>query len=101
MPKSAKSPTMQIGKDYKLTSDSMNIILSRKQVSKKNGTEYWKNEAYFSNPKNALKYIVDQQIREVWVGGLETITKRQDELYRLIGKIPPEALTSMRKGMKD
>lgn len=81
---------MKIGENFKLESDSMNVTLSRKQTSKKTGGEYWVNEAYFSNPKAALKYLVDMEIRETGFEDLATVTKKQEELYQLIGKLKIE-----------
>ena len=78
---------MKIGENYKLESDSMNITLSRKMTSKKTGEEYWVNEAYFSNPKHALGYLVDLEVKETGFEDLATITNKQEELYRLISKL--------------
>ena len=50
---------------------------------------YWVNEAYFSNPKNALRYIVDHEIRATGFDKFETIVKKVNELYRLIDGLKP------------
>ena len=46
---------MNIGKKHRLTSDSMNIILQEKSITKSGpnaGKERWENIGYFSNPTN-------------------------------------------------
>ncbi len=75
---------MKIGKKYKLESDSSNITLYERRVNKETKKEYWTTLAYFSIPKNALKFLADHKLRESGFKDLETITKRQDEIYELI-----------------
>ena len=84
---------MKIGKKYKLESDSSNITLYEKRINKKTKTEYWTTLAYFSIPKNALNFLADHKLRESGFKDLETITKRQDEIYALIKSLNiPEKL---------
>ncbi len=77
---------MNIG-DYKLDSDTYNITLSEKRTNKKANTVYYKQIAYFATPQNALKYLVDLELRLDGFRDLETITKKQQELYTLIGSL--------------
>lgn len=77
---------MNIG-DYKLESDTHNITLSEKRINKKTNTVYFKHIAYFATPQNALKYLVDLELRLDGFKDLETITKKQQELYTLIDSL--------------
>ena len=69
---------------YKITSDSMNIILQEKQHNKKRNFDYWESIAFFSTPKNALDYIIDKEIKESWVDDLKLIVKKIDKLEKSI-----------------
>ena len=53
---------MDIGKKYKIEGDSYNYTLSKRQVNKKTGEEYWPQIAYFSSMANALDYLVDLEV---------------------------------------
>ena len=84
---------MFIGENYKIESDSMNITLSRRNVVKGEkgrpavkavGESYWTNLAYFANVKQALKYLVDNEIRDTGFNDLATVSAKIDELYKLI-----------------
>ncbi len=80
---------MLIGKEYKIESEGLNIVLSKKTISKRGkniGQEYWSNEAYFARPAEALKYLADHKLRESGFKDLETITKAQAEIYKMIGR---------------
>lgn len=76
---------MLIGKDYKIESDSLNVTLSKRHVSKK-GQEYWTAVGYFSNVKNALKALVNLGVKETSLKDIKTVNQKQDELYSLIDK---------------
>ena len=85
---------MFIGENYKIESDALNITLSVKKTitgtghgrpSKKSvGEEYWMPIAYFSNVKDALNYLVDQEIRDTGFNDLATVSAKIEELYKLI-----------------
>ena len=66
---------------YKISADPMNIILQEKQHNKKRNIDYWSNIAYFAKPQEALKYIIDKEIRETWVDDLRLVNKNIDKLY--------------------
>jgi len=80
---------------YRLSADAMNIILQEKQVIKGTGKPtkrevgdiYWSNIAFFSNPQNALKYIIEKEIRELWVEDLKEVVKRVDKLEKMVAGI--------------
>ena len=89
---------------YRLTADSMNIILQEKQTVagtkktptiRKVGDIYWNNIAFFSNPKNALNYVIEKEIRESWVDDLKEVVKGMDKLYKAIQDIKLEPLPQL------
>lgn len=75
---------MEIGKKYKIESDSLNITLFKRGVSKKDKKESWRVIGYFSSVKNALKALADLKIKESELKDLKSIIKKQEEIYRLI-----------------
>jgi hypothetical protein len=89
--------TFQISEKYRLDSDKYNIILQEKQIVKgergrelsvsKVGDTYWLNIAYFSTPKNALHYIIENEIKEFWVEDLKEVVKKMGELHKMVLKL--------------
>ena len=77
---------MLIGKSHKIESDSLNVTVLEKKKTKA-GKIYWKAIAYFSAPKEALKFLVDLKVKETGLVDLKTVVKKQDELYELIGQL--------------
>ncbi len=75
---------MLIGKDYKVESDSLNVTLLKRGVSKKTQKEYWSPIGYFSRFGNALKSLVDLRVKETKLKDFQTVCQKQDELYKLI-----------------
>jgi len=91
-----KRKEVEVMNKYRLTADSMNIILQEKQTVagtkktptiRKVGDIYWNNIAFFSNPKNALNYIIEKEIRELWVEDLKKVVKRMDKLEKMVAGI--------------
>jgi len=90
---------------YRLSADSMNIILQEKQTItgegkkqptiRKVGDTYWSNIAFFSNPKNALKYVIEKEIRESWEDDLKEVVKGMDKLQKAIHDIKLEPLPQL------
>lgn len=78
---------MKLGKKYKVDSDSMNITLSKRVVSKKE-KERWVVLGYFGNFHNLLKHLADNEIMGTGLEDLKLIAKRQKEVYDLISTIP-------------
>ena len=82
---------MLIGKNWKVESIPLNVVLYRRRVSKskdgKPSHEYWSAEGYYSTTQNALKALVDLEVTETDLKDLKTIVKKQEELYRLIDSI--------------
>ena len=77
---------MKIGKNYKIESDSLNVTLYKKESIKKGGTRR-RAIAYFSNPKNALEYLVNLEVMDTGLKDLKTVVKKQEELYDLINSL--------------
>jgi len=92
-----KRKEVEVMNKYRLSADSVNIILQKKQTITGTGKKkptirevgdiYWSNIAFFSNPKNALKYIIENEIRELWVGDLKEVVKRMDKLEKMVSGI--------------
>ena len=79
---------MLIGKRWKIESDELNIILSRRHTVRATPAtpahDIWKVNGYYATIKNALIGLVDQGIRDSELTDLKTISLKQDELYKLI-----------------
>ena len=83
---------MKIGK-YTLEADRTSIELRGK------GQENY----YFSSVGLALKFLVDEQVRESQLTDLKTVVKKQSELYQLIKSLPPITvydIMKIKKGKK-
>lgn len=70
---------MLVGNNWKIESDSLNVILMKKVKRKKKGTDEtyddWKNIGYYSNFENAFKAMVDQRIRDTDLTDIKSINK--------------------------
>ena len=79
---------MNIGKNWRIESDEMNIILLKrahvKATAKHEAHDAWIVKGNFSNLHNALKALVDYEVMKTGMRDMETIIKKQDELYKLI-----------------
>lgn len=78
---------MKIGKDYKIESDTFNIILFKRMASRKSQKDYWLAIGFFATVEGALKALADMKVRESGLRDLETVVKKQDEIYRLIDSL--------------
>jgi len=74
---------LKIGKKYKIEADELNVTVYQHHLSKTGG-EYWRPIGYFTTPANALKFLVDLEVKRTELKDLETVTKKQEELYQLI-----------------
>lgn len=74
---------MLIGTEWKIESDALNITLKKKRITEK-GEVCWDNVAYFAEPHNALKHLVNLEIKETELKDFQTVCKRIDELHYLI-----------------
>lgn len=81
---------MLIGNRYKIESDGLNVTLLEKRTArtgKNKGKEYWTVDGYYGTMSNALRALVDFGVKETGLKDLRQITKRQEELYKLIEQI--------------
>jgi len=77
---------MEIGNRYKIESDSLNVILYKKRT-KKDKSVYWSVICYHSNFKEALKSLVDMEVKETELKDFQKVVAKQEELYKLIAGI--------------
>ena len=76
---------VQINRNYKIESDSLNVILSKREVSKKSpGGERWRTFGYYSNCGSALKALVDMEIKGTGLKDLRTVVSKIQELEKMI-----------------
>ena len=74
---------MLIGRNWKIESDELNVIL-RKRYSKKTGGFGWRVKGYFSTIKSALRALIGFEVRETELKDLKTIEKKLDKIYKLM-----------------
>jgi hypothetical protein len=76
---------VQINRNYRLESDSLNVILNKREVSKKSpGNEHWRTVGYYSTCESALKALVDIEIKGTGLKGLEIVVSKIQELKQTI-----------------
>ncbi len=79
---------MLIGKNWQITSNSMNVILSHKERRKnpitKQMSDSWADEGFYATVPGALKALVNQEVRDTGLKDLETISKAINGLYDMI-----------------
>ena len=81
---------MLLGKKWKIESDNLNVMLLKRVLRKpkdKPSHYDWVVEGYYSDVSNALKGLADMGINETKLKDLETVVKKQGEIYRLIEQI--------------
>ena len=85
---------MQVGKNWRIKSDPLNIILMRRHTTRpkegKESKEYWTSEGYYSSLASALKGLVDMEVKETELKDLKTVMAKLGELYKLIEKVRRE-----------
>ena len=91
---------MLIGKDWKIYSDSLNIILS-KRYKKKEGGFGWKIKGYFSSITNAMKALVDQEVRKTELKDLKTIVAKLDKVYKFVEEVGKQAARDAQSILRD
>ena len=77
---------MNLGRNWKIEADTLNIILYQRHISKKKG-ELWKIVGYYSTAQNALKDLVLHEVRGTGLKDFETIVKKIDEVFTLIEQL--------------
>ena len=79
---------MNIGKNWKIGSDSLNIILYRKRKRGKKDTkevyEDWETAGYFATIAGALHELINQEIRDTHLTDLKTIATKIEKLETLL-----------------
>lgn len=86
---------MEIGSEWKIESDSLNVILYRKRGRIKKDTkescEAWERVGYYATVAGALHGLVNQGVRETELKDLKTVVEKIAELHALIDTIgiPP------------
>lgn len=82
---------MLIGKNWKIEADTLNVILSKRRLKKpkdgKPALEYWEAMGYYSSVANALKDLVNYELRETALVDLRTIVNKINELHKLIESV--------------
>lgn len=71
---------MKINEHYKMESDTLNVTLYHRNTGRKK----WQPIAYFSNPHNALEYLVKHEIMGTGLSDFKTVIEKIKELERLI-----------------
>ena len=80
---------MLIGNSWKIESDRMNVILSKKSRKTKIG-KFWKVLGFYPDIKSALHALVEQGIRDTKLKDLKTINDKIEELHTLIKNLSVE-----------
>ena len=85
---------MLIGKNYKIESDPLNVILYRRHrvqaTDKKPAHDIWSIEGYFSKIKQAFDFLVEHEVKLTDMKDFETVAKKQEELHNLIKSLNME-----------
>ena len=81
---------MLIGSKWKIESDALNITLSRrhtvKATPKMPAHEIWVPEGYYSSVENALKGLLNMEVKATGFKDLETVLKRISQVESMIDK---------------
>jgi hypothetical protein len=78
---------MLIGKNWKIESDDLNVTLYNLRVNRKKDTSRWVAKYFFATVKEALKALVDMEIRGTGLKELEAVVKKIDELKAEIARL--------------
>lgn len=74
---------MELGRNWKIESDSLNIKLFKK--SQKSGAKkLWIEMGFYSSVKNALHGLVEHGVKETELKDIKTINDKIEELHTLI-----------------
>jgi len=94
---------MLIGKEWKIESDMMNVILWRKTTARDRDTQppeaddgtdptdptdRWRPVGYYATPKEALKSLVNQKVRDTHLKDLTKVVIEIAKLHALIDATP-------------
>ena len=81
------SKGLVIGQDWRVGTDTLNIILYRRQVNKKTGKEYWRAHSYYATVANALVGLINQGVRDTELADLKTVCDKIEQLHKDILKV--------------
>ena len=87
----AESDGILINKNWKLISDSLNVLLCKRatvQSGKFKGNDIWVTKGYYGSIKGALSGLVDKEILGTGLKDLQTIDSKIDELKASIANLP-------------
>lgn len=90
---------MQIGKNFKIESDEMNVVILERHVvgkGKSAGQETWKSIAYCGTLEYALEHLINLQVNRTGMKTVEDVAEKMKELRRDI----LEALQSVKSHEK-
>lgn len=76
---------MLIGKKWKIESDELNVTLYQKQS--KEAKREWRAIGFYSTVANALKDLVNYDVRATGLKDLQTVVNKIDELKALIDRV--------------
>ena len=83
---------MEIGKNWEIKADSLNVVLSqrKRRVKKDTGEVYyeWSVMGNYSTPKEALQGLINQGVRDTQLKDLKTVVAEIDKLGKLIRALP-------------
>lgn len=77
---------MIINRNFKIESDSMNVVLYKRKTDRKGGI-YWSPQGYYATVKNALSGLVDQGVRDTGLTDLRIVVAKIDELKADIARL--------------
>lgn len=77
--------------EYRFATNKYNVIL---QILTKNGS--YRNWKYFSNPHNALEYVLEHELLKTGFKDIKTICDKIDEVKKMIQAIPDNELPQLR-----
>lgn len=89
---------MLVGQDYKVTSDTLNIVLWKRNWGSK---KQWNLVGYFSSLRHALAALVDLGVMATELVDLASITERQNELYALIEEVKDRKVEATKDTRKE
>ncbi len=76
-----------IGRDWKVGTDALNIILYRRCVNRKTGKEYWRTHSYYATIPDALVGMLNQGIRDTELVDIKTVCDKIDQLREDMFKV--------------
>ena len=75
---------MFIGRAWKIESEGLNVILSKRRRSKKSNKDVWDVEGYYGTLAGALRGLVDIGVKDTDLKDLQTIITKVDKIEKAI-----------------